>query len=176
MCKLPTVIVRADEKSPSLAASDGLWDAEQGGAQGLYALLLENLSGTECRPSTGNLDTEAISGDPCLFKFRVIEAGVSEGSFGIVRLGREGLEQDAARDLFNVHLAHEHRHACVDRKPALALQLRCNLFEKLGVRFVPELDVYPELVARLVVELDLWCHRPDILGIHPVNIDIDLFT
>lgn len=62
-------------------------------------------------------------------------------------------------------------HACVDGEPASILELFAGLSQKVGVGSIAELDVDPELVARLVVRAN--GHVLDVLGIHPVNVHVD---
>ena len=62
-------------------------------------------------------------------------------------------------------------HACVDGKPAGVLKLFAGLRKEIGVGGITKLNVNPELVTGLVVRADR--HVLDVLGIHPVNVDID---
>lgn len=62
-------------------------------------------------------------------------------------------------------------HARVDGEPALVFELLCSLLEQLFVRVIAELDVNPELIAGLIVELE--GHGFDPLWSHPVDIHVD---
>lgn len=96
-----------------------------------------------------------------------------KGDLGVVGLGWQSLQQDTALDHVDVLLAHQHGHARIDGQPSLVLELLDDFLEQIGVGFVAKLDVHPELVAGLIVELDFGLHRLDILGVHPVDINID---
>lgn len=168
-----TVVIWADVQASSLAARHGLRNTKEGRAESLDAFGLENLGDVERGPRAGDLNAEAAARDVGALEFGIVEARVRQCGLGVVGLGRQRLQEHASRDHGDVFLAHEHGHARVDGQPAGVFELSSRLLEEFGIRCIAELNVHPQLVAGLVVELDLGQHRLDVLGVHPVNIDVD---
>lgn len=63
-----TVVVRADVQTSSLGTCNCLRNAKQRRAQGLDALLLEDLSSIERRTRAGDLNAETVAADPRALK------------------------------------------------------------------------------------------------------------
>jgi hypothetical protein len=103
-----TVVVRADVKHASLAASNGLWQAEESRSEGRNTLRRELLGGVQRGTGGGDLDAVAVPADASTSEFLVVQTGVVEGELGVVCLGGQGLEEDATADHVDVLLAHEH--------------------------------------------------------------------
>lgn len=173
---LDLVVVRADVEAAGLAAGDGLGDAEEGGAQDGDALGLQGLGGVEGRPGAGDLDAEAVAADAVGAELAIVQAGVGQGDDRVVGLGRQRLQQHAAADEVNVLFAHQHGHARVDGQPALVVQRGRRRAQQRRVALVAQLNVHPQLVARLIVEGDGGLHRPDVVGVHPVDVDVDCWS
>lgn len=116
-----TVVVWADVEHACLTAGNGLGETEKCRSQGGDALRGQDLGSIQGWASRGDLDTVPVPPDACPGELLVVQARVVERELSVISLGRQSLQKNAATNIVNVLLAHEHGLTIVRNPPDGAL-------------------------------------------------------
>lgn len=102
-----TIVIGTDVQTARLASSDGLGKTEERRSEGRNALLFQDGAHAQSRAGTGDLDAESILGDTNLVEFPRVQSSMLEDLVGVVRIGREDLQENATLDVAYVLFAHK---------------------------------------------------------------------